>query len=487
MTRSTFTASPVVLLALLLALLSAPQQADAWWWKRHNTKAPDTIASVASSVDVLSTLVAAVKASPKVLKAASDPNTAVTVFAPTDKAFTKALEQLGMTATELLADTQTLTNILEYHIVPSVVKSSAATSTSVMVDTLLPTAQVSFVKNGASVLVNDAKVITADVVAGKSIVHVIDHVLLPPAVPTIASTAEENSALLSTLLAAVKASPSILAAAIDPHTEVTVFAPTNEAFTAALANLGLTAEQLLADEPTLTRILSYHIVKGVVPASAATAAVKNLDTLLPGGSVAVKLDGSDVMVNDAKVVAADVKAGLSLVHVIDAVLLPPDIPTIAEVAAENSAILSTLLAAVKASPTILAAATDASTQVTVFAPTNKAFENALSDLGISAADLLAKTDLLTKILAYHIVPKVIEAKDVPTQRTHVPTLLGQNLAVQATSSGVHINDATVVVPDVDAGASIVHVIDEVLLPDIHELNQMRIKNWWKCLFRWGHC
>eukprot|EP00955_Chlamydomonas_euryale_P014547 156410-Chlamydomonas_euryale.AAC.2 len=170
-------------------------------------------------------------------------------------------------------------------------------------------------------------VTTADVQAGASIVHIIDKVLMPPPPPspspppsppppTIASVASGVDAL-STLVAAVSASPAILAAATDPTTAVSVLAPTNDAFAAALSMLGLTAEQLLADTELLTTILSYHISPTVFTSDAAGPTPLSLPTLLPYGEIVVQRMNGNVMVNDATVVIPDVVAGQSIVHVID--------------------------------------------------------------------------------------------------------------------------------------------------------------------------
>ncbi|KAG1672628.1 hypothetical protein FOA52_002109 [Chlamydomonas sp. UWO 241] len=141
-------------------------------------------------------------------------------------------------------------------------------------------------------------------------------------IASVAATVPE----FSTLVAAVSASPTILAAATDPSTKVTVLAPTNEAFTAALAALNMTAEDLLADTELLTKILSYHIVTTVFDSSAATTEGLTLDTLLPNATVFVQLVDGKVMINGVATVVApfDVDVGgNSIVHAIDAVLLPP--------------------------------------------------------------------------------------------------------------------------------------------------------------------
>jgi transforming growth factor-beta-induced protein len=102
----------------------------------------------------------------------------------------------------------------------------------------------------------------------------------------------------------------------------TVFAPTDEAFEAALADLGLTAEELLADTELLTSVLTYHVVAGEVPAAdVVTLDGQEVETV-NGETVTISVDGEAVMVNDANVIATDVFASNGVIHAIDAVLVP---------------------------------------------------------------------------------------------------------------------------------------------------------------------
>ena len=70
---------------------------------------------------------------------------------------------------------------------------------------------------------------------------------------------------------------------------------------------------------------------------------------------------------------------------------------------------------------------------------------------------------LASILTYHVVPGKVMAADIAGKTMHVKSVQGQDLAVDATS-GVTINGATVVTPDIDATNGVIHVVDAVLLP-----------------------
>lgn len=131
----------------------------------------------------------------------------------------------------------------------------------------------------------------------------------------------------STLIAAVDAA-GLQDALADPEATLTVFAPTNEAFEAALTALGLTAEELLADTETLTSILTYHVLgETVASADLAAAGTEEITVSTLNGEDLTVVVGEDGTVSfadqTATVTTADVEASNGVIHVIDAVLLPP--------------------------------------------------------------------------------------------------------------------------------------------------------------------
>jgi uncharacterized surface protein with fasciclin (FAS1) repeats len=101
----------------------------------------------------------------------------------------------------------------------------------------------------------------------------------------------------------------------------TVFAPTDDAFAKLPAG---TVENLLKPEnkDQLTAILTYHVVPGKVMA-ADVVKLSEAETV-NGKKVKIKTEGDTVMINGAKVVSADVAASNGVIHVIDAVILPPE-------------------------------------------------------------------------------------------------------------------------------------------------------------------
>ncbi len=98
----------------------------------------------------------------------------------------------------------------------------------------------------------------------------------------------------------------------------TVFAPTDEAF--AKLPKG-TVEGLLKDKEALKKVLLYHVVSGNVMASDVVKLTEA--TTVEGSKVKIKVVDGNVMINDAKVTTADVKASNGVIHIIDTVILPP--------------------------------------------------------------------------------------------------------------------------------------------------------------------
>ncbi len=129
-----------------------------------------------------------------------------------------------------------------------------------------------------------------------------------------------------TLVAAVQAAG--LVEALQGKGPFTVFAPTDAAFAKLPAG---TVEGLLKDPKALANILLYHVVAGEVKAAAVTDGLTA--KTLQGANVAFKVSGGKVMINDANIVATDVMASNGVIHVIDAVILPPAAPAASTAAA----------------------------------------------------------------------------------------------------------------------------------------------------------
>jgi uncharacterized surface protein with fasciclin (FAS1) repeats len=273
----------------------------------------DSITSLAKKTADLSTLVTALKTAG--LDDTLSGKGPFTVFAPGNAAF-KALPASELAY--LLHDNATLTKVLEYHVASGSVLSSALKNGEKIKTLQGADVNVTITKknNVTSIMIDDATVTTADVNATNGVIHIIDQVLIPPnlSVPNIPAVAKASG--LKTLVSAVTAAK--LDSNLSGKGPFTVFAPTDAAFN----NLPFLAELLKPENmKDLAEILKYHAVAGEV----AAADLKNGQRIktLEGQDVNVTISGSTISIDKAKVTKADVYAGNGIVHVIDAVMLPP--------------------------------------------------------------------------------------------------------------------------------------------------------------------
>lgn len=266
------------------------------------------------------------------LTATLDGSTDLTVFAPTNQAFSAFLDANGYDNINEVP-VAALKEIIMNHVV-----SGANTSTSLStgyVKTMAKGASSTnmlsmFINTSNGVMINGgssnggAKVTTADMIASNGVVHIVDHVI---ELPTIASHAMANPEF-SVLVQALTRDDQPDFAGILSGTEdapFTVFAPANSAFTNLLNELELDG---LAQVPqaTLENTLKYHVVAGQNVLSASLMDNMNVQTF-QGGSFTVNLEGgasiTDANGRVAKITAADVQATNGVIHAIDKVLLPP--------------------------------------------------------------------------------------------------------------------------------------------------------------------
>jgi len=272
--------------------------------------AADDIVTTAVNNGSFKTLAAALKAAD--LAGALQGEGPFTVFAPTDAAFAKL--PAGTVETLLKPENKKqLAAVLTYHVVPGKVMASDAAKVTGAV-TL--NGQRLNINASDGVMVDNAKVVTADIARSNGVIHVIDSVVLPSS-KNLVQTADA-AGTFKTLIAAAKAGG--LATALTGDGPYTVFAPTDAAFAKLPAG---TVQSLLKPEnkSKLASILKYHVVKGRVYSDQALAAGRA--TTLQGQPVTISVSGGAAMVNNAKLLSTDIDASNGVIHVVDSVLLPP--------------------------------------------------------------------------------------------------------------------------------------------------------------------
>ena len=264
----------------------------------------------------------------------------LTVFAPSNAAFTALLTAIGKKSLDDLTAEQ-LVPILKYHVVASKVDAAAATAVAMgdgKVSTLGGTAKLA--KVGDSLVLDGiAKVTSANVMARNGIIHVIDHVILPSITDLVVSTASFSSLKTALTVADSDASkPNLIGTFDDDSASLTLLAPNDTAFAGALtANSLMDLPALvtaIGGTPGLINVLKYHAAGGKLYASDVVAANgKTVATLLTGASFTVTVSGASVVLNqgvnsgflgmnDSKVITTDLYTSNGVVHVIDKVIAP---------------------------------------------------------------------------------------------------------------------------------------------------------------------
>ena len=293
----------------------------------------------------------------------------------------------------------------------------------------------------------------------------------PGTIVDVVLAANAETGEFSILIQALQAAHPSLLRNLSSDREFTVFAPTDAAFTAALEELGMTAEELLSDQPMLSRILRYHIVRGELDAAEVLERERIRTT--QGGRI-FQSDGilTDANGRTANIIQTDIQASNGVIHVIDNVLLPRERPEVVEgsivdvVLEENAETgeFSILIQALQAANPSILNMLSRTGEYTVLAPTDEAFAALLDELGVTAEELLGNRPLLSRVLRYHIVRGTLDAEAVLASE-RLRTLQGgwifQNEGILTDANG---RTANIIAVDIPAANGIIHVIDNVLLP-----------------------
>jgi transforming growth factor-beta-induced protein len=271
-----------------------------------------------------------------------------------------------------------------------------------------------------------------------------------PSVGNIPTVLTENG--LTTLVdAVVKAG---LAETLSGPGPFTVFAPTNEAFSAIHPDV---LKMILNNIALLTKVLTYHVVGSKVPPSA----IKNelLLTTLQGEKVRINVYGKNgeiVTINGALRLKT-LEASNGIIYVIDQVLeVPEPKNTIINVLKNNPA-FTTLLTALNAAG--LTSTLESEGPFTLLAPTNAAFRKLPPG---ALESLLANPEELKKVLLTHVIAGTVYSRGLTSGK--VPVLSGRTVDVSVSNYGITVENARVIDPDISASNGVVHVIDAVILP-----------------------
>lgn len=291
-----------------------------------NPTGPDTktITELASETDNLSTLVEALKIAD--LDGTLDEAGTYTVFAPTNDAFQALLD--GNDDWNSLSDipTETLKNVLLFHVLASKVESTDLTDTYVNTLATGPNDEnvsLQVQVTGGVMFNGNTMPITTDIEASNGVIHTVDKVMMPPNIVALALNNSNFSILVSALTDGRHTADFV--ATLNGDGPFTVFAPTDAAFTDLLASNE--EWNSLADIPieTLAAVLSYHVV---ATDNLVSGDLDDKQTLVMFGGGTVEVDLSDGVVlatssgQNVNVIIPNVQGTNGVIHAVDKVMLP---------------------------------------------------------------------------------------------------------------------------------------------------------------------
>ena len=403
-------------------------------------------------------------------------NAPFTVFAPTNEAFVDLLNALGFASLDDVPQ-DALRTILSYHVLASANVRSSDLEDGQTPTTFEGTTIEIDLESGAQVI--DAtgvasNIIVVDVQTGNGVIHAIDKVLLPSAIasavtPTLTGLAYTNPDLTS-LYAALKIT-GLDAALADTAAEFTVFAPTNDSFAAFLDAAGFSSiDEVPVD--VLTQVVLNHAIAGALFAGDLTTSYGN--TLATYGdsnnnlSIYINTDSGVTLNGQSNVVLPDVPAANGVAHVVDAVIGLPTVVTFA-VADPTFATLVAALTRDDQPDYVSVLSTGLGVDpapFTVFAPTNDAFGDLLTELGAASLDDIDGATLTATLNTHVIAGANVRAEDLVSGTVGT---LGADIEIDATNATItDLNGrvSNIIVTNVQAANGVVHAIDKVILPEL---------------------
>ncbi len=298
-----------------------------------------------------------------------------------------------------------------------------------------------------------------------------DNDTMPQNNMTIADVASAN-ANLSVLVDALERAN--LTATLDGTGSFTVFAPTNQAFNAFLQQKGYANLQAVP-VPALREILLNHVISGAVNSSSLTTGY--VKTMAKGSASSTNTlsmfinTTSGVVINGgasnggATVTSADIMASNGVIHIVGNVI---DLPTVTSHAKANPQFSILVQALTRNDQPDFAGilSGSANSPFTVFAPTNTAFTNLLTELNLSGLAAIPQATL-ENTLKYHVVAGQNVLAGSLMDNMNVTTFQGGSFTINL-EGGASITDGSgrvskIIVTDVQASNGVVHAIDKVLL------------------------
>lgn len=398
-----------------------------------------------------------------------------TVFAPTNDAFASLLSLLGASSLDDIPQA-TLQTVLNYHVLAGANVRSTDLSEGLTPQTFQGETITITLANGPQILDATgmpANIVVVDVQSGNGVVHAIDKVLLPEVVFDALNPTISNLAMMNPNLSLLNEALQITGLDVvldDRNAEFTVFAPTNAAFEAFLDGAALTDVPVDA----LTQVVLNHALTGEFFAADLTTGYTNSLATFDGTSnnlsMYINTDGGVTINGVSTVATANVDAANGVVHVVDAVIGLPTVVTFATADATFSNLVAALTRPDQAAnnyvETLSTPLGTSPAPFTVFAPTDGAFSDLLTELGAGSLDDIDGPTLTATLNLHVIAGANVRAEDLVSGPV---TTLGGDIIIDAANAT--ITDANgrvinIIVTNVQAANGVVHAIDTVILPEL---------------------
>lgn len=403
-----------------------------------------------------------------------------TVFAPTNDAFALAL---GNMPDDVLS-------VLQMHIVPGHItvqelgNQLAVSRRDIGTLETLGGATITYqLSADGTVILNGQGILTftTDVFVDNGVIHYIGNVMLPQREATAADFIRASTDF--TILESVLETTNMMAT-MEGADPVTVFAPTDDAFTVLAQRLNITMDELLGDTAALTTIMQFHVLDGNFPTSDLVTAFGSQDdnvlelTTLGGEELTLQATDENTLILNRQgidVFLPDVAVTNGLIQGTSGVMIPPSLidanglPTfgnfnsVMDVLNRDSSSFSSIVGLLEDNN--FASTLSGIGQFTVFAPTNGALIAAQSTLaGLDAAE----------VVGFHVIEGRYTAQDLADLYAleadnilELTTMSGEELWLQVDDAGTIFLNAqgiTTTITDLTASNGVVHAISGVLLP-----------------------
>lgn len=381
-----------------------------------------------------------------------------TIFAPSNEAFEDLFREVGVTnIRQIPADV--LQGLLLYHIVNGRLLSRNISAGSLQ--TFLPEASLTISGTGSNIRLNEeVSIIRRDIEATNGMIHMVDAVIFPPSNNIMeALENNDNTILVQALIAAG------MAETLASGGPFTIFAPSNAAFNRYLeANL-ITGTELL-ESPFLQTLLSYHVIEGLLPSQNFNLGPRESILSVPF-YFSEAVNGNLWLNGIAGFTSTNINADNGIIHVIDFVITPPSeniLQFLGNAATNSEPEFRLLIEAIQLTGLEEEFSGGIEDNLTLFAPTDAAFESLFDDLGINGLDEVP-INTLRDILLNHVVASRLFSQDLRDEEPLESLLEGSPLTVNI---GDQLINESRLIPDFINTLTlngVIHGIDAVLIPE----------------------